>query len=120
MSETRKKGLIIGLIACLALAVIIPKILLLVFGGKDSLRVISILIGISIVAVFIGIYYSLGGLLKALTVGPVAPTTLMRQLYEVVVKDIFKKRSGTSKNTLPSNNHHPRVRNRPHSNSKRR
>ena len=80
MSQILKRGLIIGLIACLALAVIIPNILLLVFGGKDVLKVIRILIGISILAVSIGIYYSLVGLMKALSEGPVAPTTLMRQM----------------------------------------
>ena len=50
MSQTRKKGLIVGLIACLALAVIIPNILLLVFGGKDTVRTVNFIIILSVIA----------------------------------------------------------------------
>jgi hypothetical protein len=128
MSQTGKKGLIIGLIACLALAVIIPNILILVFGGKDAVLTVNyilILIGIFgvllVICLCIGFLFQLPvALMHVLIRGPVAPTTLMRLMWEVLVRDVFKKKRGTPKNSPPSNTHHSRGKDGLYSNSKPR
>ena len=87
LSVGKNRGLVIGLVVCLALAVVIPNIFLLVFGGFEAAdTIIGMIIGILFISLLIGICYSLGGLVKGLTASPVSPASLMRLMYEVLGK----------------------------------
>jgi hypothetical protein len=87
MSGSRKRGLIIALIVCLALAILIPNILVIVFAGAVAKPVLRLVILCTIVAVLVCGYFGLYGLVIALTKGPVAPTTLLKLLHRELIGD---------------------------------
>ena len=92
MERSVKKRRITLLIICLALAVVIPNILLVLFAGKAAKPVIYIASVVIILSAVMVVYGALAGMLTALTRGPVAPSTLVKQCYKELIKDTSKVR----------------------------